>query len=122
MTKQPASEAQIQQEIRLASGDVGSVLFRNNQGAFKDAAGRLVRYGICNPGGSDLIGWTPVTVTQGMVGSTVAVFTAIECKRPGGRVTEPQQRFIDAVRKAGGIAGIAHSSSEFKAIAAIYRA
>lgn len=114
------TEAAIQQEIRLAAGSVGTILFRNNQGAYQDYRGRLVRYGVCNPGGSDLIGWTPVTVTPDMIGRQLAVFTAIEVKGPRSKVTEAQQRFIDAVRKAGGFAGIARSVEDFRAIAAGY--
>jgi hypothetical protein len=110
------SEAAIQQEIRLAAGQGGSVLFRNNQGAYQDASGRLIRYGVCNPGGSDLIGWTPVTVTQDMVGRTVAVFTAVEVKSQRGTASKPQVNFIDAVTKAGGFAGIARSVGDYLAI------
>lgn len=117
----PQSEAAIQQEIRLAAGPAGSTLFRNNSGAYKDDSGRMVRYGVASPGGADLIGWTPVQITQDMVGRTVAIFTAVEVKKPGGRVTPAQQQFIDAVTRAGGFAGIAHSVEEFQSIVQRYR-
>lgn len=114
------SEARIQQEIRLAAGSAGSTLFRNNQGAYQDQSGRWIHYGVCQPGGSDLIGWTPVTVTQDMVGRQVAVFTGIEVKKPGGRITPAQQQFIDVVTKAGGIAGVARSADDLRAIVKRY--
>lgn len=110
------TEAAIQQQIRLALSRAGVVAFRNNIGAYKDDAGRLVRYGVCNPGGSDLIGWTPTLVTADMVGQTVAIFTACEVKGPKGRATEAQLNFIDQVIRAGGYAGIARSPDEAVAI------
>ncbi|KKL44805.1 hypothetical protein LCGC14_2362030, partial [marine sediment metagenome] len=62
-------------------------------------------------GSSDLIGWTPVEITPAMVGSTAAVFTAIEVKRSkGGVTTTEQKRFIKRVKQAGGIAGVAASA------------
>lgn len=105
-------EGVIQQAIRLALSDAGAVMFRNNVGATHTFDGRLIRYGVCNPGGSDLIGWTAVTITPDMVGRTVAVFTACEVKRPGGKATEDQLNFLSAVKRAGGFAGIARSPGE----------
>lgn len=110
-------ETNIQAVIMLALSEMGILIFRNNVGALPDRNGRIVRYGVCNPGGSDLIGATPVTITQDMVGSTVAVFTAIECKTALGQPTDAQLRFIDAVRRAGGRAGIARSAADAVQIA-----
>jgi hypothetical protein len=110
------SEARTQQEIRLAAGQGGSVLFRNNVGSYKDPTGRWIQYGVCNPGGSDLIGWTPVTVTPDMVGRQLAVFTAVEVKSQRGAASKPQVNFIDAVTGAGGFAGIARSVADYLAI------
>jgi hypothetical protein len=106
------SERNIQQEIRLALSKTGSRMFRNNSGAFKDSTGRWVRYGVANPGGSDLIGWTPVTVTADMVGQRLAVFTAIEVKGPKGKTSPEQTNFIDRVKIDGGIAGVARSADD----------
>lgn len=105
-------ETAIQQAVRLALSQAGAVVFRNNQGAYQDDQGRWIKYGVCNPGGSDLIGWTSVTVTPDMVGKTVALFTAVEVKTPTGRVTPAQQNFIDQVNKAGGRAGVVRSSED----------
>jgi hypothetical protein len=88
-----------------------AILFRNQSGQYQ-AEGRWIRYGIANPGGSDLIGWTTVEVTPEMVGRKVAIFSAIEVKTPTGRPTLEQTRFIEAVRRAGGIACIARSEAE----------
>lgn len=103
------SEAAIQQHIRLALSKAGSVMHRNNVGAYRDDTGRVIRYGVGHPGGSDLIGWTPVLITPDMVGSTLAVFTAIEVKTSTGRPTEQQLNFIAQVLRAGGLAGVARS-------------
>lgn len=92
-------------------------MHRNNVGAYRDETGRLIRYGVGNPGGSDLIGWTPVVVTPDMVGRKVAVFTAIEVKAPRGKPTDAQVNFLHQVALAGGIAGIARSADEAVAIA-----
>lgn len=68
------------------------------------------------PGFSDLVGWVPVTITEEHVGQTLAIFAAVECKAVGGRVTPQQANFISAVRRSGGLAGIAHSPEEAVAI------
>lgn len=107
------SEAAIQQQIRLALSRAGAVMHRNNIGAYFDPkTGRMIQYGVCNPGGSDLIGWTPVVITPDMVGKTLAVFTACEVKAPNGRPTEHQLNFIAQVLRAGGFAGIARSPQD----------
>lgn len=70
---------------------------------------RPIRYGVCNPGGSDLIGFTSVEITKDMVGKKVAVFTAIETKTKKGKATQDQANFINVVRHFGGFAGVARS-------------
>ena len=83
------SETVVQQQARLKLARIGSQMWRNNVGACVDDAGRLVRYGLANESSqmnrciksSDLIGITPVVVTPDMVGKTIGVFTALECKR-----------------------------------------
>ena len=106
-------ESNILKRVMLVAHKVGSTLFRNNVGFAKYSNGAVVKYGIANPGGSDLIGWTSVVVTEEMVGRTVAIFTAAETKTKTGRVTEEQNNFIDQVRLAGGIAGVVRSDDEF---------
>ena len=110
------SEAAIQQQIRLALSRAGSVMHRNNIGAYRDDQGRVIRYGVGNPGGSDLIGWTPVLITHDMVGGILGVFTAIEVKAPRGRPTEAQLNFLRQVQLGGGIAGIARSTQDALAL------
>lgn len=107
------AETNISNRIRLAVSQVGARLFRNNRGLFKTLDGkRKVRAGLEADGSSDLIGWTPVEITEDMVGKTMAVFTAVEVKKNGGRVSKDQQNFIRAVQDFGGIAGVARSEEE----------
>ena len=73
--------------------------------------GTITRYGL-GVGTSDLIGWRTVTITPEMVGQKIAQFTAIEVKAKGTATTEPQAQFIETVRQAGGIAGIARTEKE----------
>lgn len=85
----------------------GGRLFRNNVGVATFPGGQTVKYGLC-VGSSDLIGWTPITITPDMVGRTVAVFTAFETKRAvkAKKATPKQINFVEHVRAAGGIAGV----------------
>ena len=73
--------------------------------------GRPLHAGLCE-GSSDLIGWTQRTITADMVGKKIAVFTAVEVKTESGRASAPQLNFIQRLREAGGIAGIARSPEE----------
>lgn len=63
-------------------------------------------------GGSDLIGFTPIVVTQAMVGMKIAVFTAVEVKTATGRPSPDQLRFVTYVKENGGYSGIARSPED----------
>ena len=102
--------------IMLGLSTPGVRLFRNNVGALKDVEGRLIRYGVANPGGSDLIGWRSITVTPDMVGRKLAVFLAIEVKGEHGKATDHQRNFIARVRADGGLAGVARTVEDALAI------
>lgn len=106
-------ESSILQSIRLASAP--SVLWRNQCGAYiKDDY--FIRYGIANPGGSDLIGITPIRILPQHLGRIIGVFTAAEVKTDTGKPTAAQLNFIDAVIRLGGIAGVVRSPRQFKAL------
>ncbi len=109
-------ETKIVQEIRLGVGEIPSArLFRNNTGSLKDEHGRLVQFGLCK-GSSDLVGWTTIEITPEMIGQKIAIFTAVEVKTPTGKPTAEQVNFIERVREAGGIAGIARSPEDARNI------
>lgn len=123
-------ESTIQQQIQIEGVQYGTQLMRNNSGALKDAQGRWIFFGLGNVSkkhgehikSSDLIGFTRVTITQDMVGKTLAVFTAVEVKRPNAvlkqidKRLQAQQAFISWVKAAGGFAGIAQSIEDFRKI------
>jgi hypothetical protein len=104
------NEATLMRRIMLAVAKT-TVLFRNQSGAYK-AGEQWIRYGLGNPGGSDLIGWTSIEVTPDMVGKKVAILTALEVKTATGRATKEQEAFISAVQRAGGLAGIVRSEED----------
>lgn len=115
-------ESDISSDIRIdLGGRIDTRLFRNNVGRLPDprAPGKWVAYGLC-PGSSDLIGWHTVTITPDMIGSKIAVFTAIETKRPGARTDperlEKQMNFINIVQRFGGYSGVATSVLEARRI------
>jgi len=91
-------------------------LFRNNVGQYRDKAGNWIRYGLGNPGGSDLIGWRQVIITPEHIGMTIAQFLAIEVKQPNKEATDDQAKFGRMIINAGGIFGVAHSPEEAEAI------
>lgn len=99
-------ESDIQRLIMLALSEAGCLIFRNNTGVLKNAAGIPIKFGLC-VGSSDLIGIAPG-----------GRFLAVEIKTPTGKATPEQLRFIDAVRARGGIAGIARSPAEALALLA----
>lgn len=86
------TEADLMREVQLAVTNMGHRVFRNNIGVCKDDKGSYIRYGVCNPGGADLIGWT-----------REGTFLAIEVKTEKGRLTKEQESFLVAVNKNGGI-------------------
>lgn len=107
-------ETKIQRLIMLELSENGCTVWRNETGQFW--AGKVIHRagdqvtltdarpipcGLC-VGSADLIG------IQHSTGRLIA----IEVKTPTGRPTKEQLRFIEAVRNAGGIAGIARSPEE----------
>jgi len=106
MSAKGMKEANVQALILLALSDAGCLIFRNNVGCLPDRTGRPVRYGVGGNGGSDLIGIAPD-----------GKFLAIEVKTALGQPTDAQLRFIQAVQRQGGRAGIARSAAEAVEIA-----
>jgi len=128
---QEKSEAWAQQRARLNISHAGSMAWRNNVGAtpakvpvvcpkcaFKHTVKQTpIRYGLANDSqklnaqikSSDLILAIPRVVTPAMVGTTIAQFGTIECKRPGwtykGTEAEVAQlAWLQLIAKIGGYA------------------
>ena len=132
-----AAETSVQAEILRALGTGPTRLFRNNTGqGWVGPSRRIERTdqvmvyagdviirnarplhaGLCT-GSSDLIGWHSVTITPEMVGRTMGLFLGVVVKRPGGHgATEERQRFISAIVRAGGLAGVARSVDDAREI------
>ena len=126
------AERSIQNAILKAFGAIRGVrLFRQNVGlawvgtpvshkndivVLKNA--RPLRAGLC-VGSSDIIGWTEIVVTEEMVGSKVAVFTAVEVKKSREYPSDEQRAFIAAVQRSGGKAGVARCNDDAKTILGI---
>jgi hypothetical protein len=111
------SEADVNADIReWSKAQPLVVLYRNNRGAVKLPNGGMLTYGVGPNGGSDWLGYQSVLVTEDMVGRTIAVFVAIEAKRPGKSGTDAQDAFCQEVREAGGKAGVVHSVEELARI------
>ena len=116
------TEAPVVKNIMLEASRLGMRLFRNNRGLFRTLDGeRKVRAGLEAAGASDLIGMTPVVITPEMVGQTVAVFTAVEVKKPSWKSPKTeteiqQQTFIDFVNSQGGIAHFLNNAEKLKQV------
>ena len=122
------NEAELQRRLMMALSTAGTRVFRNNVGQAWAGTAELCRSsprtvtlypgdvvirnarplhaGLC-VGSSDLIGWNTVQITPEMVGRKVAAFTAVEVKTTTGRLTGPQEIFLNTVRSAGGIGIVA---------------
>lgn len=93
--------------IKLRAGQV----YKASDGDIVIKGAYPIRMGLIT-GGSDLIGWHPITISAEMVGCRAALFAAPEVKTDTGRPTKEQITFIRNVREAGGIAGIVKSEDE----------
>lgn len=110
-----ASEASIQNQLRMRASEVGGRLFRNNVGAGKLQNGSFVRWGLCNDSeavnreikSADLCGIYPVVITPAHVGSVIGQFWSVECKHAGWKYSgtdreRAQLKWIEAVTALGG--------------------
>lgn len=106
-------ETKLQNAIMLALSNAGCTVWRvETSGVWVGrkihsdgdtvtlANARMFLSGLCK-GGSDIIGIDPI-----------GRFLAVEVKTETGRPTKEQLNFINAVKAAGGIAGIARSPRE----------
>jgi len=123
------AESDNQTDIQIRVSGLGSRMFRINS-AVGWVGSKLIHKGrdllIKNarplkapPAGyHDLTGWTPVIITQAMVGKQIAIFTSFEVKtgKKGSKATADQKNFGDQVREAGGITGVCHTADQAEAL------
>lgn len=129
-----SAETPLMRELQIAASSLGARLFRQNTGmAWVGRVRRIARAMTIQVGAGDVVisaarpfhagitgmsdlgGWMPVVITPEMVGATVAVYAQVEVK-DGARATEEQLRWIAAVEKAGGLAGVARNISDLRSI------
>lgn len=118
------SEGTLLKKVMIAASSLNYRLFRNNVakswvGTDKEfiksrksiivnpgdvviRKARPLNAGLCK-GSSDLIGWKSVTITEDMIGNSLAVFVAFECKTGRLKTTKEQDLFLKAVNSFGGI-------------------
>lgn len=106
------SESALLYRLLIHCSELGARLWRNNCGQLQDKRGRWIRYGVANPGGSDLIGYLPVTIRPEHVGQTLAVFVAIEGKSDTGTLRPEQRQFLKVVQGHGGLVCVARDESD----------
>ena len=118
------SEKSILNNIQLLASKMGIKLWRNNVGSAWQGRARTLANGdvlIQNPrrvtyglpvGSGDLIGCTPVVITNDMVGKKLLIFTNYEAKCNATRTTDEQRAFHNMVNSLGGISIIDRFSSD----------
>ena len=94
------TETDLQTAIRIELSHRGCFVQRTNSATLYTKDGRPVRIGM--PGQSDLCGHRP--------GDGRAFY--IEVKKPGEKPRDNQERFLQAMRNSGALAGVAHSVEE----------
>jgi hypothetical protein len=130
-------ENPIQKRVWLKASELGLKLFRINVGTgwtsnktfqvprpgqyFCDKGDVILRqawpFSTGAPKGyPDLSGYTPVIITEDMVGKTIAVYTSFEVKTKTGAVRPEQKTFYLNAKQAGAIAGILRSDEDVKFI------
>lgn len=130
-----ATEADVQNAVRLAIQEAGGVAWRNNRGALPNPeTGVPVRFGLANDSSKldavfktgDLVGLYPVQVHYGpwgaaMTSALMAIFCMWECKKPGWtwRGTDHERAQLNAinfVRERGGRSGFVTDPAQAVAI------
>ena len=107
------AETKIQQDIRLAVGQEKNLrLFRNETGMLPDPrTGKWVQFGLCK-GSSDLIGFKEIVIDESHLGKKLAVFISLEVKTKRGKLSDMQHNWLQVVKNAGGITGVARNVAE----------
>jgi hypothetical protein len=115
MKTKPPLEKEIQAQILAYLALLPGVLaWRQNAGGMKanyKGKERFFRFA-SRPGISDIIGVLPASRHGVTASRQPGRFLAVECKRPGGKLSLDQAAFLDAVRAAGGLALVVHSLDE----------
>ena len=101
------SETDLVRAVLIALSESGCVVWRNNSGRLADRFGRWVTFGL--EGSADVIGWCRGYAAAGGAWVHCAVFIAIECKAPHGRMREAQVLWGHQATQAGVVYVVARS-------------
>lgn len=129
-----ASESAVSQHVQHALSQAGGYAMRNNVGVAFDQTGRPVRYGLMNESravnseykSSDLIDCLPVLIKPHHVGRTFGLFVALETKesswklRPSDAHAQAQLRFINLIRKNGGMSDFITDARQVEGLLNVY--
>ncbi len=123
----PGTEASLSTQIRLEASRLGAVMWRNNSGAVTTDDNRHIRFGLGNDSvklnkhikSSDLIGIKRILIMPHHVGHVVGQFIACENKRgnwkwSGNEREEAQWKYLQLVKRYGGIGIFANSIEEYR--------
>lgn len=112
----PQPEGKVNLAISKAARLFGVIAWRNRRGMLPLPNGGMLPFGVGPHGTPDFLGYTPVKITQAMVGRQVAIFTALESKTDSGVVQPHQQAMIDELKAHGAIAGVCRSGEDVRAL------
>jgi hypothetical protein len=121
------SEAQLIADVLITLSNGPARLYRLNAGVawagsiIERTARRLVLLDyhpvrLAPEGFSDIDGWLTRTITPDMVGTQIAQWVSIETKFGRNKATPVQRSFIDMVKTAGGLSGVAYSVDDARKI------
>lgn len=114
----PQPEGDVNKEIAAWRNTKKGLVLERNKRRLATPVGydKPIMLGWLVDGSADWIGYRPLTITADMVGKTVAQFVAIEAKSKDGVLKDEQEKFLNAVKDAGGVAGVARSFEEAEAV------
>lgn len=113
-TRQPGAakkrrpEAAVMKKIERFFDQRGILYRRVNSGFWRDEEGNVIAG--APAGTSDYLALVPIEIG----GYTFGVFFAVEAKAPGGKPTPLQDKFLDNVRKRGGVGVVASSALDIE--------
>lgn len=99
------SESSLMHRIMIAVSTCGALVWRNHVGRGRHASGNYVAMGL-GVGSADIVGLVP----------PFGRWLAIEVKAPKGVVSPEQTRWLELVRRWGGVAGVARSVEDALAL------
>lgn len=92
------------------------VLYRNRRGMVELASGARLPMGLGPNGAGDVIGYTLVQITPGMLNKTLPIYTELEGKTEVGRLAPHQLARIEELRDVNAITGCVRGIDDADAV------